>query len=192
MRFSFGAREECDYTSCYCEENVYKLCERVPVDQRSRFFAVFVSNASKCVPLFAQKAAKERPFVLWDYHVVLVEVRDVEESLVWDLDTILEFPCTFDHYWIATVQPEGWNIAPEYKRFFRVIPCAEFLSNFSSDRSHMIAENGSWMAPPPQWEKIYKNGLNNIHDFICMDPNILSEISTVLDENEMMLKFSNH
>ncbi|EYC10678.1 hypothetical protein Y032_0054g2492 [Ancylostoma ceylanicum] len=189
MRFSFGTREDCDYTKCYCEENVYKLCERIPVNQRSRFFVIFISNPSKCIPLFAQTAAGERPFVMWDYHVVLLEERDNQEPLIWDLDTTLEFPCTFSEYWFGGVRPDGWNIPSEYSRFFRLIPSADFLTHFSSDRSHMIADDGKWMAPPPNWEKIYKDGLNNIHDFISMDPALLSEISTVLNEDEMEQKF---
>ncbi|KAL6731910.1 hypothetical protein Aduo_002730 [Ancylostoma duodenale] len=189
MRFTFGAREHCDYTKCYCEENVYKLCERIPVDQRPRFFVVFISNPSKCIPLFAQTAAGERPFVMWDYHVVLLEECDNQEPLVWDLDTTLGFPCTFSEYWFGGVRPDGWNIPNEYSRFFRLIPSADFLANFSSDRSHMITEDGKWMSPPPNWEKICKDGLNNIHDFISMDPILLPEISTVLNEHDMEQKF---
>ncbi|KAK6011314.1 hypothetical protein OSTOST_23607 [Ostertagia ostertagi] len=73
---------------------------------------------------------------------------------------------------------------------FRVIPCVEYLTHFSSDRSHMKDENGEWIAPPPDWEPISKNGLNNINDFISMDPNILPNISVVLDEDEMHRRFS--
>ncbi|VDM65005.1 unnamed protein product, partial [Strongylus vulgaris] len=75
-------------------------------------------------------------------------------------------------------------------RFFRLILCDDFLNNFSSDRSHMIAEDGSWMAPPPSWDKICREGLNNISDFISMDQNTLSDISNVLSEDEMLRKFS--
>jgi hypothetical protein len=47
-------RDECTYTSCYCEENVYKLCERltekgkVSIDE---LHVVFLSNPAKKVPV---------------------------------------------------------------------------------------------------------------------------------------------
>ncbi|KAK5980624.1 Glutamine amidohydrolase [Trichostrongylus colubriformis] len=186
----FGSREDCDYARCYCEENVYRLCEKVPVTERSRFFAVFISNSDRCVPLFSQIASGERPFVLWDYHVVMLEQQDGKNAQIWDLDTRLPFPSSFDDYWIGSIQPKDWNIPPQYGRCFRVIPCADYLTYFSSDRSHMKAENGEWIAPPPNWEPILKNGLNNINNFISMDPNVLSDISVVLDENDMNKRFS--
>ncbi|VDM66141.1 unnamed protein product [Strongylus vulgaris] len=116
MRVSFGTREDCLYTKCYCEENVYKLCERVPLDQRESFYVVFISNSLKCAPLFAQRAATERPYVMWDYHVVLLDMSNEEKTLVWDLDSTLEFPCEFDEYWNETIRPNGWNIPFEYNR----------------------------------------------------------------------------
>ena len=36
------------YTACYCEENVYKLCEQL-VHQSAELYAVFVSNSHKQV-----------------------------------------------------------------------------------------------------------------------------------------------
>ncbi|PIO66584.1 hypothetical protein TELCIR_11700, partial [Teladorsagia circumcincta] len=110
------------------------LCEKVPVTERPRYFAVFISNPDRCVPLFSQKASVER--------------------------------C------------------------FRIIPCADYLSHFSSDRSHMKDENGAWIAPPPNWEPISKNGSSNIQDFISMDSNVLADVSVVLDEDEMYRRFS--
>ncbi|CAJ0594218.1 unnamed protein product [Cylicocyclus nassatus] len=190
MSSLFGTREECLYTKCYCEENVYKMCERVPINQHQNFFVAFISNSIRCVPLFAQKAAMVRPYVLWDYHVILLEEARNQENLVWDLDTLLEFPCGFDKYWEGTMQPKDWSIPSEYHRFFRVIPCAAFLESFSSDRSHMVAADGSWLAPPPSWDKLCKQGLHNIDDFISMDRNMLSDISQVFNENEMFLRFS--
>lgn len=189
MSCCLGTREECDYTKCYCEENVYRLCERVPSSERSRFSAVFISNATRCIPLFAQRAAGERPFVVWDYHVVMLEEAEESSNLIWDLDTLLPFPCTFDDYWKAAVQPRDWNIPEEYSRYFRVIPCEKYLEHFSSDRSHMKTEDGAWLSPAPSWEPILKDGLNNLDDFISMDSKILTDISAVFDENEMRRRY---
>ncbi len=50
-------RAECLYAACYCEENVFKLCERlssaVPLDQ---LWAVFVSNPTKSVSACSTRA----------------------------------------------------------------------------------------------------------------------------------------
>ena len=46
------------YTACYCEENVYKLCEHGAAN-----------------------------IVVWDYHVFVVQKVPEGAALVWDLDT---------------------------------------------------------------------------------------------------------
>lgn len=43
------------YTPCYCEENVYKLCERL-LDHSAELHAVFVSNVHKQVSPHATTA----------------------------------------------------------------------------------------------------------------------------------------
>lgn len=46
-------REDCTYTGCYCEENVYKLIEQLgrrnPTNDLSNLYAVFISNDKKQV-----------------------------------------------------------------------------------------------------------------------------------------------
>uniref|UniRef100_A0A1I7W7K2 Protein N-terminal glutamine amidohydrolase n=1 Tax=Heterorhabditis bacteriophora TaxID=37862 RepID=A0A1I7W7K2_HETBA len=118
-----------------------------------------------------RRACRERPYVVWDYHVVLLE-KGEEGTKVWDLDSTLPFPCPFNQYWQSTFQPIGWNIAEEFK----------------SDRSHMKKPDGSWIAPPPVWDLIYKRHLhNNIDQFISMNPLQLGEISEVFSENEILV-----
>lgn len=39
-------------------------------------------------------------------------------------------------------------------RRFRVVPAAELLACFASDRSHMLRPDGSWSAPPPPYPPI--------------------------------------
>uniref|UniRef100_A0A183GEX4 Protein N-terminal glutamine amidohydrolase n=1 Tax=Heligmosomoides polygyrus TaxID=6339 RepID=A0A183GEX4_HELPZ len=120
--------------------------------------------------LFAQRAAGERPFVVWDYHVVMLEEAEESSNLIWDLDTLLPFPCTFDDYWKAA------EYSRSNKGFWKVIPCEKYLEHFSSDRSHMKTEDGAWLSPAPSWEPILKDGLNNLDDFISMDSKILTDI----------------
>lgn len=69
-----------DYTSCYCEENVWKLCEKIchsknlaPLLEEESVFAIFISNDNKTVPLWCQLASQDQEgYVVWDYHVILV------------------------------------------------------------------------------------------------------------------------
>ncbi|KAK6046194.1 hypothetical protein COOONC_16302 [Cooperia oncophora] len=86
----------------------------------------------------------------------MLEQLDEGSAVVWDLDTRLPFPCTFDEYWIGSVQPQRGGNSTQYGRYFRMVPCAEYLLHFSSDRSHMKTEDGRWLAPPPDWEPIFK------------------------------------
>ena len=47
-------------------------------------------------------------------------------------------------------------------RMFRVIPAAEYLATFSSDRSHMLVD-GVWMSPPPEYPPIATEGKPLVH-----------------------------
>jgi len=113
--------------------------------------------------------------VVWDYHVILVLRRPTgdEDSLVYDLDTILDVPCgarhylekTFPYYCDTTDLVTEQVLDPVYQSVFRIVPASEFIDNFASDRSHMIASDSSshliqdeqvaeevrYLAPPPSY-----------------------------------------
>uniref|UniRef100_A0A0X3PWD3 Protein N-terminal glutamine amidohydrolase n=1 Tax=Schistocephalus solidus TaxID=70667 RepID=A0A0X3PWD3_SCHSO len=61
-------RDICVYTPQYCEENVYKLLENIEIASESDFYAVFISNPKKQVPLFCQRKGDENEdnLVLWE------------------------------------------------------------------------------------------------------------------------------
>lgn len=61
-------REACTYTACYCEENVYLLITqlREAGARLGDLFVVFVSNPSKQVPLWRQRAGGPHGLVVWD------------------------------------------------------------------------------------------------------------------------------
>nr|XP_023683285.1 protein N-terminal glutamine amidohydrolase isoform X2 [Paramormyrops kingsleyae] len=68
-------RKDCVYTSCYCEENVWKLCEYAKIQKQfpmDEIYAVFISNEQKMVPLWEQKSSHGNKPVIWDYHVILL------------------------------------------------------------------------------------------------------------------------
>lgn len=114
-----------------------------------------------------------------DYHVVLLYNPD-ERCVVYDMDSgkeetldwfemklqtlitfyyfLLElpFPTHFHRYVSETFRTEN-ILQPEYHRFFRIIPASRFLSLFSSDRSHMLRPDRSWIKPPPNYPPICSN-----------------------------------
>ncbi|XP_005948875.1 protein N-terminal glutamine amidohydrolase isoform X4 [Haplochromis burtoni] len=143
-------REDCVYTSCYCEENVWKLCDYVRKQRTApleHLFVIFISNETRTVPLWKQKSGHGDLPVIWDYHVILLQA-DQSDSLVYDLDSTLSFPCSLKLYAAQALRSES-DIRPEYHRKFRVVPADSFLLNFASDRSHMRNSDGSWKMPPP-------------------------------------------
>ena len=80
---------QCAYSPCFCEENVWKLCEHVArsssPQELDKAWVVFVSNSKQVVPLWRQKAGKdEEKLVIWDYHAIFL-YKPEEKTLVFDL-----------------------------------------------------------------------------------------------------------
>uniref|UniRef100_A0A674EV96 Protein N-terminal glutamine amidohydrolase n=1 Tax=Salmo trutta TaxID=8032 RepID=A0A674EV96_SALTR len=62
------SRDECVYTSCYCEENVWKLCEHAKTQTQihlDEVYAVFISNERKMIPIWKQKSSRGDEPVVW-------------------------------------------------------------------------------------------------------------------------------
>ncbi|XP_072021014.1 protein N-terminal glutamine amidohydrolase-like [Amphiura filiformis] len=167
---------QCVYTSCYCEENIWKLCEHISTtrpEELCHCYAAFISNDQRMVPLWMQKArrAPDQP-VIWDYHVLFIHKPTEGSPQVYDLDTVLPLPTSFSTYMSEAIQEE-YSIRPEFHRKFRVIPAEVFLAHFASDRSHMRNEDGTWMQPPPLYQCIAtQDSTMNLDDYISMDPAI--------------------
>ncbi|CAJ0956636.1 unnamed protein product, partial [Mesorhabditis belari] len=186
--------ESYDYTKCYCEENIYKLCARIPKEKLGHFHVAFLSNENRAFPIFDQKTAKQRPYVIWDYHVILIEKRDKPNtSQVFDFDTTRPFPTSFADYCKYSF-PYEYVFPPEYTRYFRIIDAEAYLKQFSSDRRHMKKEDGSWMSEPPKWEPIYRGEAgHNLDDFISMSPDSsTASYSQVVDETDFVQYFSDN
>uniref|UniRef100_A0A663DRR0 Protein N-terminal glutamine amidohydrolase n=1 Tax=Aquila chrysaetos chrysaetos TaxID=223781 RepID=A0A663DRR0_AQUCH len=61
-------RPACAYTSCYCEENVWKLCDYIRSQHQyplEEFYAVFISNDRRMIPLWKQKSGHGDEPVVW-------------------------------------------------------------------------------------------------------------------------------
>lgn len=124
------------YTSCYCEENIALLAQRLlqmPTEQPSAFYIVFISSAVKAVPMWNQRSGKDNPDVpvLWDYHVVLLQKRSPLNggSLIYDYDTTLAFPISADEYIELSFRP-SISIRPEYKQLSPMQQPFLFVSNY--------------------------------------------------------------
>lgn len=162
----------CVYTSCYCEENVWKLCQQIKKDNGTtlkEYHVVFISNKKRQVPLWMQKSGKD-PLspVIWDYHVILIQKPEEGKPLVYDLDSLLAFPCLLEHYIHQALQNEQ-TMKKEYHRKFRVIEAQRFLDIFASDRSHMRLPNGQYQHPPPNYAPIRTARESmNLNEFINM------------------------
>ncbi|XP_062343344.1 protein N-terminal glutamine amidohydrolase [Osmerus eperlanus] len=164
--------DDCVYTSCYCEENVWKLCEHIRTQSQTplqEVYSVFISNDRKMVPLWKQKSSKEDEPVVWDYHVILVH-HSQRSSYVYDLDSTLPFPCPLPLYSQHAFQSD-LGLKPAFWRKLRVVPAEAYLRNLASDRSHMRDADGSWRMPPPPYPCIATpEAQMNLDDFISMDP----------------------
>lgn len=164
---------ECSYAACFCEENVWKLADHVrqcSPPELSKTYVVFVSNRKQVVPLWRQRAGRdEEKLVIWDYHVIFVYKSDERRCLVFDLDSDLPFPTFFHKYVTETFRTDN-ILNQEYHRFFRVVPAAQFLQKFASDRRHMKKSDGSWMKPPPDYPCISTaEATHNLDEFISME-----------------------
>ncbi|XP_066482063.1 protein N-terminal glutamine amidohydrolase [Tiliqua scincoides] len=169
------ARLACAYTSCYCEENVWKLCEYIQNQNQhplEEFYAVFISNDRRMVPLWKQQAGCGDQPVIWDYHVILLHVSSGDQNFIYDLDTVLPFPCPFDTFVEETFKSDN-NLNPEFRRKVRVVRGDAYLKTFASDRSHMKDASGNWLKPPPLYPCIETaDSKMNLDDFISMNPDV--------------------
>uniref|UniRef100_A0A8C4NE84 Protein N-terminal glutamine amidohydrolase n=1 Tax=Eptatretus burgeri TaxID=7764 RepID=A0A8C4NE84_EPTBU len=176
----------------WSEENIWKLCESlrnrsdqpVSIDE---FFVVFISNDAKRTPLWMQRSRRgSDEFVLWDYHVILLHVAQ-DQSLVYDLDTTLPFPCSLEIYVQDALRADEM-LRQCYRRMFRVVRADAYLAHFASDRSHMKTPAGDWIHIPPSYPCIHTaESTMNIYDFISMDP--ARGWGHVLDYEQFVRKF---
>ena len=103
------------------------------------------------VAVWQQRAAAGAPFVVWDYHVVLLE-RSTTGALwrVWDHDSTLGMPVDASAWIAGSFERELPGLVPR----FRVVDAHELLRVFSSDRRHMRTADGGERVPFPPWPPI--------------------------------------
>ncbi len=177
------SRHSYPYAPYYCEENIWHLCQQADFGAFDSK-VVLISNHSRTCALWNQRASMtpDEP-VIWDYHVILLF--DKEGWQVYDLDTVLNAPTSVAEYLWSTF---GQAQVPEqFQPQFRIIDANEFVSLFSSDRSHMLTADGQWQVPPPVWPAIVRNGQSNLMDLIDMEK---PSPGTVMDLMQFQIFFS--
>ncbi|KAI7868560.1 N-terminal glutamine amidase-domain-containing protein [Spinellus fusiger] len=175
------------YTSHYCEENIYQLCKTVQ-EKNSALLkdltVIFISNEQRSIPLWKQNMCRNEWPVIWDYHVIL-HCRTSVTSVIYDFDTVLQFPCSALDYIKESLRPE-YTLKEEFKRWFRCVPAIEYLCGFASDRSHMLKE-GVYCAPPPNYMPICTaEHTMNLEAYISMRHTSLPMYGIVQSEEAIM------
>ncbi len=140
------------YQYCYCEENIYKLLAKLPIEECS---VLVITNNERCVLLWQQekKASKRIDYMVFDYHVILVRTNK-QGLFVYDFDSKLSFPIDFNTYVTETFE-KVLDYPKKYYPLFRVFDGREYHNHFSSDRSHMI-KDGKWTVAPPSCPAIQR------------------------------------
>jgi len=110
-------------------------------------------------------------------------------SLVFDLDTLLPYPCDALRYVKEALRPED-SLRPRFRQMLRVVSAQEFVTHFASDRSHMLNEQGAWLAPPPSYSCIQtKDCPMNLMDFVSMHPDSLPYVKSQILSVEQFVQF---
>ena len=150
------------YQPFYCEENAVALLDVSPVCDLDPWL-LLISNVDRQVMMFAQSAAKDDGVVVWDYHAAVLTRADQQ---VWDLDSVAGFPLALDEYLSASFGPPGL-LPPMWQPLFRLFSASTVKQSFSSDRSHMLDDEGNYRAPPPPWPP-FLNGPSTLPQWIDM------------------------
>jgi hypothetical protein len=98
------------------------------------------------------------------------------DNQIHDLDTILLFPCPLSIY-LQMSFPDG--IPSDLGPQFRLIPAADYVETFASDRSHMLDEDGNYIHPPPTWPAIRPEQRNQVWEFADMAADTIGTIHTL-------------
>eukprot|EP00892_Ulva_mutabilis_P010121 jgi/Ulvmu1/7481/UM037_0025.1 len=163
------------YTSCYCEENVYYMLQKLDESWEGDLYAVLMSNSNRTVPIWCNSRLGGP--VIWDYHVIALGCTPEGETVMFDLDSSLPLPCPAV-LWTQRALLVGSDLcnSPQLKRRWRAVHASQFLQHFASDRSHMIKEvieNGrvrhEWSSPPPPYDCISTpQASNNLQQYLDM------------------------
>ena len=147
------------YAAFFCEENIWHLAQQNAT--QSRFVLLFF-NAFGSIAVCHQRSFEPDQIGCWDYHVVLL---DTSEDVIFDYDSRLGSPVSARDYLAATFPPQQ-SLAAEFRTLIRVVPAEEYRQRFSSDRRHMLDQNGAAQAPFPDWPAISSSDPISLQEYI--------------------------
>jgi len=126
------------YTSLFCEENIWQLCKSLVTEGISlnQLDVLFLSSPKKHIVLFNQQFVDPEKPLTYDYHVILKYRSQNNGIQIFDFDTRLPFPVSWETYQQASF-PDPASLPPAYQIIIREIPAIEYLEYFTSDRKHM-------------------------------------------------------
>lgn len=170
------------YWPYYCEENVWHLCQH-PDFTNLEAIVVIISNMAKSCALWHQRAVTtfELP-VVWDYHVILLVFDEYWQ--VWDADSTLPLGTKITEYLSSTFPGEVCSNEKFVARF-RLFKSMDFVKLFSSDRSHMLDMDGSWMSEPPPWSPIVNDKGVILENLIDMSSERLADTLSLVQMQQM-------
>ena len=151
------------YTPRYCEENIWHLAGDPRLGDGELLVAL-ITGEGPYRPFWFQRCMDDpRVPVWWDYHVILLQRQDVWQ--VWDLDSTLELPVAANAYLAKTFLNSVIG-AGDTDVVLRLVPADYYVEHFSSDRAHMRLPSGEWLAEPPTWPMILRNGRPNLLEWL--------------------------
>jgi hypothetical protein len=144
------------YQPFWCEENIWHLAQN-PATVADERFVLLITGAKAEVACWQQRSGVDGVPVLWDYHVVLATRS--ERWQIWDLDGRLGFPVPAET-WLGSTFPCPDLVPARFQPRFALIPAADYVQSFGSDRAHMRGPDGRWLQPPPPWPAITGQALS--------------------------------
>ena len=172
-------REDFLYQPYYCEENIWQLCQNKPF---ANSYVMFIASTGCSFPMLNQRVMDDPSVpILWDYHVVLLVPG--KENKILDFDTTLPF-CSDIKTYLSFSFLDNRLLIEQEQPLFRIVPASEYVTRFSSDRSHMKNESG-WLAIPPDWSPIGEPP-SNLYSFTDVTN---KEIGEVLTFDELIARF---
>ena len=165
--------KKCRYWPFYCEENVWRLCNRIE-NRALDAWAIIVTGKAGPVAYLKQRFAHvEEPLILWDYHVFLLFREANSAWQVLDRDSQLQQPCSATTYFGASF-PDRKFVAPATRPIFRRIEAKMYQKTLSTDRRHMRDAHGEYRNTPPPWPPIGQG--HNLNRMIDMEDAFVGEI----------------
>ena len=160
-----------NYTAFFCEENIWQLVNSITPELLGNFTVLFLTNESKSIALMNQKAAKGQTHIIWDYHVIL---HDLKQEVIFDYDSTLCMPSPLEEYFEKTFGRQD-DYLSNFRTAILAISATQYLEEFSSDRKHMIDMEGQQVSPFPEWPKIDQEGSLCLPKLINLDEAVLKK-----------------